>query len=192
MPSINRIPGWGSDKAPPPPAVQTWRPGQAHVEPELSGTWGPHRRTWGWGACVAGVHVRLGRTKGWRHMEAPASACGTRGVIVWRAARHLPAAGPGDWCGPTLQRSWSQCSSPGIQAPASPQASHPAGLPPLDGRHHPPKGVKVRSAHTAWVETFLANQDQLNDLTLLCFFRPLGCEGNTLTKFFLFYENYRN
>ena len=62
FPSINRIPGWGSEKAPPPPAVQTWRPGQAHVQPELSDTWSPRRRTWGWGACGAGARVRLGRT----------------------------------------------------------------------------------------------------------------------------------
>ena len=47
--------------------------------------------------------------------------------------------------------------------PASPQASPPAGLSPLDGRHNPRKGLKVRSAHRAWVEAFLANQDRLND-----------------------------
>ena len=132
------------------------------MEPELNDTWSPRRRTWGWGARGAGAHV-TGCTRGWRHVEAPASACGTREVIVWHAARHVPATSPEDGCGPTLQRSWSQCSSPGIQVPASPQASHPAGLSPLDGRHNPRKGVKVRSAHTAWVEAFLANQDRLND-----------------------------
>lgn len=189
MLSINRIPGWGSDKAPPPPAVQTWRPGQAHVEPELSGTWGPHRRTWGWGACVAGAHVRLGRTRGWRHVEAQQAHVGHVGSLSGTQPGPCPPRALGTGAAPPS-------SVPGLnalpQAARSPQASHPAGLRPLDGRHHPPKGVKVRSAHTAWVETFLANQDRLNDLTLLCFFRPLGCEGNTLTKFFLFYENYRN
>lgn len=135
----------------PPPAVQTWRPGQEHVEPELGDTWGLHRRTLGWGTRDSRAQ------RGWRHVEAPASACGTRRVIVWHEVRHVPTAGRGDGCGPTLQGSWSQGSSPVSQVPVSPQASHPAGLHPLNGHHHPRKGVKVRSAHMACVETFLAN-----------------------------------
>lgn len=121
------------------------------MEPELGDTWGLHRRTLGWGTRDSRAQ------RGWRHVEVPASACGTRRVIVWHEVRHVPATGRGNGCGPTLHGSWSQGSSPGSQVSVSPQASYPAGLHPLNGRHRPRKGVKVRSAHMAWVETFLAN-----------------------------------
>lgn len=90
-----------------------------------------------WHVGPTQAHVGLGRMRGWGAREVraheglaarggPASTRGTRGVIVWHAARPVPAAGPGDWCGPTLQRSWSQCSSPGSQVSAGIPPSGPS------------------------------------------------------------------
>ena len=119
MPQINWIPRWVSDKAPPPPVVQTWRPGQAQVEPEPGGTWGPHRRTWGWGTHEARAHEGLAARGGpSKHMWYTQGHC---------LARSQARARRGPW-------GRVQPHSPGLLVSRlfnrQPSASISVGLPP--------------------------------------------------------------
>lgn len=141
----------GARTGPAHPAVQTWRPGQSHVEPELGDTWGLHRRTLGWGTRDSRAQ------RGWRHVEGPSKCMwDTQGHCLARSqARARP--GRGSECGPTLHGSWSQGSSQAARCQCLHKTSTQRAFIPWTAVTVRAKGWKCGQLTWPGFETFLAN-----------------------------------